>query len=231
MVIALADTMPTELALNRLFQLISPSLPIGGYTYSQGIEWAVEEGWITNEADLSQWIGGLLQSNLLYLELPVLLRMQRAWSIGDVDQLRRWNAYLVASRETRELRDEERHRARALYQVLLALDEGVTQWRELIEHSQHAGFSYACQHWQIDEATALQGFAWSWMENLVLAAVKIIPLGQSAGQRLLFELSDPLSKTVQASLEIEDVDIGASSMAMVIASASHELQYSRLFRS
>ncbi len=77
----------------------------------------------------------------------------------------------------------------------------------------------------------MQGFAWSWMENLVLAAVKIIPLGQSAGQRLLFELSDPLSKTVQVSLEVDDADIGASSMAMVIASASHELQYSRLFRS
>ena len=161
----------------------------------------------------------------------MLLRLQRAWRGNDLDSIRHWNQYLVASRETKELRDEERHRARALYQVLRALDESVVQWQELIEHSQHAGFSCACHRWQIDELTALQGFAWSWMENLVLAAVKIIPLGQSAGQRLLFELSDPLSESIQASLEIDDADIGASSMAMVIASASHELQYSRLFRS
>ncbi len=226
-----AVTMPTDISLTRLFQLISPSLPIGGYTYSQGIEWAVEEGWINDEAELYEWIKGLLQSNLCYLELPVLLRMQRAWHEKDAGQLQHWSRYLVASRETRELREEERHRARALYQVLLALDEAVMQRREIIEQSQHAGFSYACDQWQIEESTALQGFAWSWMENLVLAAVKIIPLGQSAGQRLLFELSDPLSKTVQVSLEVDDADIGASSMAMVIASASHELQYSRLFRS
>lgn len=229
--IVLAVIMPTDIALSRLFQLISPSLPIGGYTYSQGIEWAVEEGWITNEADLFDWMSGLLQSNLAYLELPVLLRMQRAWRDEDYDQLRHWNRYLVASRETRELRDEERNRARALYKVLLALDEGVSQWQEVVEHSQHAGFSYACDRWLIDELTALQGFAWSWMENLVLAAVKIIPLGQSAGQRLLFKLSDPLSEAIQVSLEVDNADIGASSMAMVIASASHESQYSRLFRS
>ncbi len=98
-----AVTMPTDISLTRLFQLISPSLPIGGYTYSQGIEWAVEEGWINDEAELYEWIKGLLQSNLCYLELPVLSRMQRAWNEKDAGQLQHWSRYLVASRETREL--------------------------------------------------------------------------------------------------------------------------------
>ncbi len=229
--IQVVDTMPTDMSLTRLFQLISPSLPIGSYTYSQGLEWAIEEVWVKNESDLYDWIEGLLQSNLRYLELPLLLRMQRAWLADDQGQIDYWNQYLVASRETRELREEERHRARALYQVLVSLDESVAGKRKLIEKSQHAGFSYAACHWHIDEVTALQGFAWSWMENIVLSAVKIIPLGQSAGQRLLFKLAEPLEKTLQQSLVIDDDDIGASSMAMVIASAAHEQQYSRLFRS
>jgi urease accessory protein len=89
-----------DLALARLLQLVSPSLPIGGYTYSQGIEWAVEAGWISSQVDLQQWLDGVMQTNLRYLEIPLLERMLAAWEARDLLQLEQWNEVLIASRET-----------------------------------------------------------------------------------------------------------------------------------
>ena len=223
--------MHTDLALTRLFQLISPSLPIGGYTYSQGIEWAAEVGWISNQNDLSDWLSGLLDGTMTYLEIPVLKRMLLAWQGSDVQAIEHWNAYLVASRETAELRAEEKNRARAFYQVLVSLQPGAVNYRDQLLGSQHACFSYACEQWQIDAERAAYGLLWSWLENSVLAAVKIIPLGQSAGQQVLFQLSDRLPGVIARALAVADDDMGASSMALAIASSRHETQYTRLFRS
>ena len=237
---SITRTMPTptmitrvqsDLALARLLQLVSPSLPIGGYTYSQGIEWAVEAGWIADIDDLRQWLSGLLDSNLLYLELPVLKRMLEAWSNQDYETLAHWNSYLVANRETHELRSEESNRARAFYQVLVSLEPEAAQHRVILLGSQSACFSFACQRWEIDFERAATGFLWSWVENLVLAAVKIIPLGQTAGQQTIFELSKLLPAMIQKASALDDSEIGASSMALAIASARHENQYTRLFRS
>jgi urease accessory protein len=224
-------TMRTDLALTRLFQLISPSLPIGGYTYSQGVEWAVEAGWIKSEDELDAWLSGLIESNLCYLELPVLFRMMDAWTSQDMDAIQHWNEYLLASRETLELRQEELNRARAFYQVLTSLDPAAKSHRDVLMGSQHACFSYACVHWGINQQNAAYGLSWSWLENTVLSAVKIIPLGQSAGQRVIFKLSERLPYIIEQAALVEDMDIGSSSMAMSIASAQHETQYTRLFRS
>ena len=223
--------MPAQLALSRLFQLISPSLPIGGYTYSQGIEWAVEQGWISNQQDVKSWIGGLLETTIQYQELPLLIRMLHAWSDDDLETLQYWNRWLIASRETFELRQEESNRARAFTQVLVSLDASAEQVKPYLLQSQTACFGYACNQWQVSEADACNGFVWGWLENLVLSAVKIIPLGQTAGQRLVFELSEMLPEIIEQALLISDDDIGCSSMAMSIASAQHETQYTRLFRS
>lgn len=223
--------MTTNLSLTRLFQLISPSLPIGGYTYSQGIEWAVEAGWIENEQDLMNWLKGLMDTNMANLELPVLLRMMDAWSIQDEEGVDYWNAYLLASRETRELREEETNRARAFYQVLQSLMPQSRDFQKTLLQSQHACFSFACVQWGISQQEAAYGLLWSWMENLVLSAVKIIPLGQSAGQKVIFELSEKLPQIVQHAQALSEEEIGASSMALAIASAQHENQYTRLFRS
>ena len=220
-----------DLALTRLLQLISPSLPIGGYTWSQGIEWAVETGWIADADDLREWLEGLLESNLRFLELPLLRRMLEAWAGRDTAGLARLNDRLVASRETRELRLEEESRARAFCDLLQALQPDAREHRELLRRSQLAGFSFACQRWGIDYDRAGQGYAMSWLENLVLAAVKIIPLGQTAGQRVIFDLGARIPAIVAAAGAVEDDEIGASAMAMAIASANHEIQYTRLFRS
>lgn len=223
--------MRTDLALTRLFQLISPSLPVGGYTYSQGVEWAVEAGWIKTEDDLDAWLCGLMQGNLCYLELPVLLRMMDAWTSQDMQGIAHWNEYLLASRETAELRQEEVNRARAFYQVLISLEPAAQSYKTPLMGSQHACFSYACVHWGINQDHAGYGLLWSWLENIVLSAVKIIPLGQSAGQRVIFKLAERLPYIIERAKLVEDGDIGSSSMAMSIASARHETQYTRLFRS
>lgn len=223
--------MHTDLSLCRLFQLISPSLPIGSYTYSQGIEWAVECGWIESEEDLFHWLKGQLDTSMTYLELPVFLRLFDSWSRQDEHSVDHWNQYLLSSRESLELRQEEVNRARAFTQVILSLDESAGDVKSQLIQTQHACLSYACVKWNIDSHQACLGLLWSWMENLVLAAVKIIPLGQTAGQRLIFRLSEYLDEVITRARHIEDDNLGYSSMALGIASSQHETQYTRLFRS
>lgn len=221
----------TGLALCRLFQLISPSLPIGGYSYSQGIEWAVERGWVSNEQELHDWLKGLLETNMLYLDMPVFIRMLEAWRLGDEESIQTWNQYLLASRETSELRQEELNRARAFTQFLLSLIADAESVRQQLLQSQHACFSYACHRWNVNTEQACLGLLWSWLENQVLSAVKIIPLGQTAGQRTLFRLSELLPGIIERANNIPDDEIGSSCMALSIASSQHETQYTRLFRS
>ena len=228
-------TMNTEangqLALARLLQLVSPSLPIGAYSYSQGIEWAVEAGWITNREDLRQWMLGLTETSMQYLDLPVLKRMMTAWEGLHIDELETWNDFLIASRETRELRLEEQQRGKAFSQLIVTLEPEALAYRSIIEKSQIAGYSYACCQWHIDFQQAASGLIWSWLENQILSAVKIIPLGQTDGQKLIFELSALIPKIVSRSEKLADEELGASSVALAIASARHETQYTRLFRS
>ena len=220
-----------RLALARLLQLVSPSLPIGAYSYSQGIEWAVEAGWIQSHEDLRQWMLGLIEAGMQFIDLPVLKRMLLAWQDKHIAQLETWNDFLIASRETRELRLEEQQRGKAFAQLLVRLEPEAAGYRTIIEKSQIAGFSYACYKWHIDFEDAASGLIWSWLENQVLAAVKIIPLGQTDGQKLIFELSALIPGVVSRADLLADDDLGASSVALAIASSRHETQYTRLFRS
>jgi urease accessory protein len=225
-------TLSADTALLRLLQLCSGTLPIGGFTYSQGIEWAVEYGWIQNEQDLTDWLADLIDTNLAQVEIPVLTRLYRACDQGDVEELSRWCDWLLASRETRELREEEHNRGRALASLLVDLDiPRAATWRDSLITCQTAGFALAGVAWQIPLPQAARGFAWSWLENLALAGVKLIPLGQTAGQRILHRLGDATNLAVQRGLALPDEDMGASAPAQAIASSRHETQYTRLFRS
>jgi urease accessory protein len=219
-------------ALLRLLHLASPSLPVGGFTYSQGIEWAVEAGWLRDAAGTEQWLAGELTATLALLDLPVAGRMMDAVAGGDRDALAHWIDVLLAARETAELRAEERQRGRAMADLLRAWDlPGGGDWRPLLAQSQTAGFAFAAVRWQIPVADALGGLAFAWAENLTLAAVKLVPLGQSDGQRVLAGLAARIPPAVDLALGLRDDDIGASSPALAIASARHERQYTRLFRS
>lgn len=220
----------------RLLQLISPTLPTGAFTYSQGLEWAVECGWVVNEADTRQWLRSVLNDSLQYLELPVLARLYKAVNENDHGSFQYWSHWLYASRETSELRDEEIQRARALYTVLGNLPDSLQwheleDWRDALLQCQLAGYALAASHWRIGQTSLLQGFGWSWLENAVAAAIKLVPLGQTEGQRLLYELSTEIGVIVEHATTLEDNTIGASTPALAIASSLHETQYTRLFRS
>lgn len=224
-----------SLAFYRLQQLISPGLPIGAFTYSQGMEWAVECGWISDADSLAQWLESCLNDSLATLELPVLMRLREAVTADDPEAFLGWADFLVANRETRELRLEENQRARALTAVLEKLPDSeamvLAHWQPALVQTQLAPLALACHHWDVPVDDMLRGQAWSWLENMVTVAVKLVPLGQSDGQQVLFRLSESLDAVVAKARALEDDALGAFTPAAAIASSLHETQYCRLFRS
>jgi urease accessory protein len=220
-----------QLALLRLCHLVSPALPIGAYAYSQGLEYAVHAGWVSDEDSALHWFEGLSRLALGTLDLPILLRLHRSGMAGDLKAMRSWSARLIAARETAESRAEERHLGRALARVLAEL--GIEEARAWLDGdaSYAALFALAAVHWRIGETETLSGYLWAWSENQVLAAIKLIPLGQSAGLRLLHRLTNAMPGIVAQAQGVRDAHIGIGVIAPVLASALHESQYTRLFRS
>jgi urease accessory protein len=221
-----------SLPLIKLLQLVSPALPIGMYSYSQGMEKAVDDGWLPDETAVLEWLDGLLLRSLGRTDLPVLARLYAAWSAHDDDGVQRWSGLLRACRETDELRQEDLHVGQALARVLSGLGMSEAEcWIRKPHASLATLFSLAGVRWSIDREDLMAGYAWGWLENQALCAIKLVPLGQSAGQRLLSELAARIPDTVSAALAVADEDIGGSSPSLGIVSSRHEVQYSRLFRS
>ncbi|MCX7087012.1 MAG: urease accessory protein UreF [Methylococcales bacterium] len=224
--------MGTDLALLRLLQLVSPGLPIGMYSYSQGLERAVDDGWISNASDAAEWISGLMACCQTYIDLPILARLYDAWAGNNVEQIEHWSQILMAYRETAELRAEERQTGQALARLLGALDIVEMQpWIRKREATLAGVFSFSAVYWDIPKRETLIGYLWSWLENQVLCAVKLVPLGQVAGQRLLKDLAANIPNFVDEALRLTDDDLGGSAFGLALASSRHEMQYSRLFRS
>ena len=221
-----------SLSLLRLCQLVSPALPIGAYNFSQGLGYAVHAGWVTDEASTLKWINGVAQHSIATLDVPLLIRMHDAWSEDDEAVVRRWNAHLLASRESEELRAEERHLGRSLAKILHALNINSAEHFIKDNNASYAClFSLAASEWNIDRLQSAAAYLWAWCENQVLAALKLLPIGQTAGQRMLNELLQAIPGMVDAAIIIADEDIGAATPRLSMASAWHETQYSRLFRS
>jgi urease accessory protein len=216
----------------RLYQLISPALPIGGFTYSQGLEWAVEARWIHDRQTLEDWLASLLAFSIATLDLPVLLRLQLAFSNADHEGVEHWSHYLVACRETLELRTEERQRGAALAKLLPSLEVDIPAGLEkAVARSQVAGMALAASHWGIPAEKTCVGYAWSVLESAVTAGVKLIPLGQTHGQQVVQKLAESIPAAMAKAVTMRDDDIGSSTPAQAIASSRHETQYTRLFRS
>ncbi len=224
--------MNTDPALVRLLQLVSPSLPVGMYSYSQGLETAIEDGLITNAKDTGEWLSALLARNLMCVDIPLGLRMYQAWKENDQDALLHWSQQLAAHRETQELRKEDQQTGQALARLLHALDlHEAEAWIRHKDASLMNLYTLASHTWQIRIDDALTGYAWSWLENQVLSAIKLVPLGQVAGQKLLFEISSNMTEAVSTAMQLKDEDIGGSVFSLPLSSSRHEVQYSRLFRS
>jgi len=216
----------------RLFQLISPSLPVGGFTYSQGLEWAIEAQWVTDTSSLKDWLQSVLANSVATLELPILIRLLNAFNSADEASVVRWSQWLIACRETAELRKEERQRGAALAKLLPNLGVEIPpHLATTVASCQLTGIALAASQWNIDCQQLCRGYSWSWLENNVVAGVKLIPLGQTHGQQIMLELAEDIPAAALQAEEIKDADIRSSTPAMAIASSRHETQYTRLFRS
>ncbi|MEE3329401.1 MAG: urease accessory protein UreF [Myxococcota bacterium] len=218
--------------LLRLLQLASQSLPVGAYAYSQGLESAVEAGWVKDETSLSNWLEEQLSHSIGRVDLPVFARFYDAARREDTPAYLAWSQRLIAMRETSELVADDCDRGRALARLLhdLGIDEA-TPWLPPRDAPFAALAALAAVRWDIPLEAALQAHAWGWLENQVLVGVKLIPLGQVAGQRLLLGLSQKIPEVCDRALELGDDEIGGMLPIAALASSLHETQYSRLFRS
>jgi urease accessory protein len=214
--------------LARLLQLASPALPVGAYTYSQGLEWAVEAGTVKDEATALAWIGDQLEWNLGRYEAPLLARMMATWHEGNADAVMELDAQYLASRETAELRAETLQMGHSLRRLIDDLKESIAVPPRLTFISVWSGLASA---WQIEPRDALAAWLWSWAENQTMAALKAVPLGQAAGQRILLEIGGRIPAIVEHALQLDEEQFSNFAPGFAIACARHETQYSRLFRS
>jgi urease accessory protein len=226
----------TNLQLARLLQLASPALPVGAYTYSQGLEWAVESGVIRDEAGAGRWIADLLQNGIGSYEAPLVAALMAAWSAGDVAEIDYLNAEFLASRESAELRAETAQMGFSMRRLLRDLrDENLAPVATLVEALPEVAFPTVwagiAAAWQIEPEAALTAYLWSWAENQVMAALKAVPLGQAAGQRLLADLGRQIPDVTVNRKNWPKTKWSNFTPAFAIACARHETQYSRLFRS
>ena len=212
--------------------LASPALPVGGFAYSQGLEQAVEDRWVTSMEQAYVWIRDVMVLSLARQELPLWLACHRAGLIEDWQALRAANDALHALRETAEFRLESVQMGHSMAKLFKQWSGGSTlleiadlSW---VYPSAHAALSAVSG---IDEQMALTAYLWSWVENQTIAAVKIIPLGQIDGQILLHRLKSDIETAIQTAMSISPEDVGSAAVGLAIASARHESQYSRLFRS
>lgn len=215
----------------KLWMLISPALPVGGYSYSQGLEYAVHAGWVTTADDVEQWLFELGENLLTLQDLPLLCRIQEALDVDDYRALRRWNSRLLASRETSELLLEDTQMGAALLRLISELEPEADKYLLPKQIGFATAFAVVCSHWQIDKREACSAYAWVYFENQIAAAVKLVPLGQSQGQQLLLKLASKITSIADSAMTRLDHDIGFTAPGLALASASHERLYSRTFRS
>ena len=220
----------SELDTLRLLQLSSATLPVGAFSFSQGLEYAIDQQWLNSVEDIHNWLEVSLLESMAYLDVPVLLRMKRAKKNNDPQNFFYWSDYLLASRESSELFMAEKNMGVAMFRLLKNLDLNI---KDFVPDTPSflSAYVLACSQWELSDDQSMQGYLWSWLENQVSAASKLLPMGQTQAQKMLLGISDKIPKVMEIANTLEDDDIGSSLPKMAMASAWHETQYSRLFRS
>jgi urease accessory protein len=222
-------------ALLGLMWLASPALPVGGFSYSEGLESAVDAGLVRDEATAADWLSDQLALGLARADLPLLGAAHAAWSAHDAPRIGALNAWMLATRETSELRGQCEQTGRSMLEWLRQRapdDPRVATLAALVPApAWPIAFALAAVQAGAGAAASLLAGGFSWAENQVQAALKSVPLGQNAGQRILARLARELPALAQAALAIDDAQRQAFTPGLAIRSAQHETQYSRLFRS
>ncbi|MDY7012122.1 MAG: urease accessory protein UreF [Cyanobacteriota bacterium] len=218
-----------SITLLSLLQLASPALPVGAYSYSEGLEFLVEQKEIDNKDKLWNWLERELRYGTIRVETAIMARAYQNWEKRD--RLEYWNAWLSASRETTELRQQSWQMGQSLLKLLGKLQPEYDPLTELSPCNYAIAFAIAAARWPIEEEAAIAAYLYGWSANLVSAGVKLIPLGQTEGQQILLELRDRLVEVTGEIRAIVDEELESCSLGLTAASMRHETQYTRLFRS
>jgi urease accessory protein len=222
-------------ALLQLMQLASPALPVGGFSYSEGLEAAVEAGLVRDEAQAGDWLLDQLHLSLERADLPVLAQALPAWQAHDLARIVELNDWVARTRESAELRQQTQQMGRSLAEWLrnrATPDARVAQLAVLRPApTWPVAFALAAAQSGAPPGDVLLAFGFGWAENMVQAAMRSVPLGQSAAQRMLARLIDALPDAVARAAALADDQRQAFTPMLAILSAQHETQYSRLFRS
>ena len=229
------NTNQGSLKLNRLLQLCSANLPVGGFSFSQGLEYAVEMGWVNNPISTKEWISFNLHQSIAHTDLVLLNRLQKALVEDDFGSFHRWNQHALACRESNELYLADVAMGKALMRLLKDI-QGIDSQHYVVlirekEISFVSAFALSAYLFGLELSVMQSGFCWAYIDNQVAAATKLVPLGQTQAQNLLFELSEQVEQAIEQANQIDDENIGASLPRLAMASAWHETQYTRLFRS
>lgn len=222
-------------ALLHLLQLSSPSLPIGAYSYSQGLEAAIENGIVTDEVSARQWIITSLKEVLAYFEAPIFWRLLQAFASRNADAVSLWNERFIAARDTAEFRAETIQMGYSLGKLVAELKICDAELLALLQQQSElplpTALACAAVALAVPADAALLGMLFSWAENQVLVCVKSVPLGQVAGQRLLLSLRPALEEASCIAQNLSDDALSNWAPGLSLLSMQHEIQYSRLYRS
>lgn len=234
-ILSMAKPKVDPIKLNKLLQLCSANLPVGGFSFSQGLEYAVEMGWLTSPTTTANWININLEESIAHTDLAILKRLFTALAEHDLDTFTYWNNHLIACRESHELLLSDLAMGKALIRLIKQLDNIDTSHYQAIinlkEISFVSAFSLSAYLFNLDLISTQSGYCWTYIDNQVAAATKLVPLGQTQAQNLLFQLTENTQLIIEKANNVADDDIGTSLPHLAMASAWHETQYSRLFRS
>ena len=228
-----AQALPAA-SLLQLIWLASPALPVGGFSYSEGLEVAVERAGVATENAASDWLADQLHLTLARSDLAVIAQAIPAWREADLSRIRQLNDWVLQTRESSELRLQAEQMGRSLLDWLRNHDGANSAHIDACAKMQPTypvAFSLAASQISAGVRDCMLAYAFGWAENMMQAALKSVPLGQSAGQRILARLSRDIPAAVEAALQLPDSERQAFSPMLAILSAQHETQYSRLFRS
>ena len=218
-------------SLLQLIWLASPALPIGGFSYSEGLEAGVEWAGLATEKIASDWLIDQLHLGLARGDLAVVAEAIGAWRARDIERLKALNDWVLQTRESAEFRLQTEQMGRSFVEWLKLHHDDVAEWFDRTPITYPVAFAFAAARTDAPVRDACLAFAFGWAENMTGAAVKCVPLGQSAGQRMLGRLAEEIPPAVDHAITLADDERQAFSPMLAIYSARHETQYSRLFRS